>query len=139
MTTGDVPNLAAALKRARRAAGFTNAKAFLATVKASGRQVPSYSTYAQWESGKVKARDETLDPIIEYHREKKTWPKDVTDSDLATALLALAEELREARKERTALTTKVERMQAILDVLAPQAMQDAGVPDVPRGSAGSGH
>lgn len=112
--TADVPNLPLTLKRARRAAQFSNAKDFLAAVKASGRKAPSYSTYAQWESGEVAPRDETLVPIVEYHREKKTWPEEPTGTDLATALMALATELAAAREERTAMAARVEEMDEVL-------------------------
>jgi transcriptional regulator with XRE-family HTH domain len=134
MTTGDVPDLPKVLKRARKAAGFSNAKDFLAAVKASGRKAPSYSTYAQWESGEVTPRDETLDPIIEYHREKKTWPEEPTDSDLASAIRDLTRELREAREERTALAARVEEMDAILKGLVGPAIANGEEPSVPQGT-----
>ncbi len=134
MTRGDVPDLPKALKRARKAAGFSNAKDFLAAIKASGRKAPSYSTYAQWESGEVTPRDETLDPIIEYHHEKKTWPEEPTDSDLASAIRDLTRELREAREERATLADRVEEMDAILKGLVGPTIADAEAPIVPRGN-----
>ncbi len=136
MTRGDVPDLPKALKRARKAAGFSNAKDFLAAIKASGRKAPSYSTYAQWESGEVTPREETLDPIIAYHHEKKTWPEEPTDSDLASAIRELTRELRDAREERATLATRVEEMDAILRSLVAPAIADAEAPSVPRGNGG---
>lgn len=120
MAKGDVPNLPVTLKRARKAAGFSNAKDFLAAVKASGRKPPSYSTYAQWESGEVTPRDETLDPIVEYHREKQTWPEDATDSDLASAIRELTAELRDAREDRKTMRDEVEGLKVLVGSLAAQ-------------------
>lgn len=120
MATGDVPTLPVTLKRARKAAGFSNAKDFLAAVKASGRKAPSYSTYAQWESGEVTPRDETLDPIVEYHREKTTWPEETTASDLASAIRELTIELRDAREDRRAMRDEVEGLKVLVGNLAAQ-------------------
>lgn len=124
MATGDVPNLPVTLKRARKAAGFSNAKDFLAAVKASGRKAPSYSTYAQWESGEVKPRDETLEPIVDYHREKQTWPEDATASDLASAIRELTIELRDAREDRKAMRDEVEGLKVLVGNLAAQLQSE---------------
>lgn len=134
MTTVDTPDLPKALKRARKAAEFSNAKDFLAAVKASGRKAPSYSTYAQWESGEVTPRDETLEPIIEYHREKKTWPEEATGSDLASAIRELTRELRESREERATLAARIEEMDEILRGLVGPAIADGEAQTAPQGN-----
>lgn len=139
MAPGDVPNLPTALKRARKAAKFSNAKDFLVAVKASGRKAPSYSTYAQWESGEVTPRDETLGPIVEYHREKDTWPEEATDADLASAIRELATELRLAREARELTEARLRAVEAELESLraAPAAEESPAPPARPH-SAGSG-
>lgn len=43
---------------------------FLAAVKASEGSAPSYSSYAQWESGSVTPRKTSLAPIRRYHAKR---------------------------------------------------------------------
>lgn len=117
---GGTASLPLTLKRARRAAGFSNAKTFLAAVKASGHQAPSYSTYAQWESGEVTPRDATLEPIVAYHRDAKTWPEEVHEADLAAAIRDLTQELRESREDRKTMQADIDGLQTLVGELAAQ-------------------
>ena len=110
------------LLRARKAAGYSNAQKFLAAVTESGRKAPSYSTYAQWESGKVRPREETLEPIIAFHRERDTWPESAaptpnTELALASAITLLVDELRETRKERDEIRERLEAVEAAIRLL----------------------
>lgn len=59
------------------------------------------------------------------------------DLSLAAAILALTAELAEARRERAETAAKLARIEAVLDVLAPQAMRDAGAPVARHSTAGS--
>lgn len=105
-------DLGTALKRARKAARYSNAKNFLAAVKEAQGSAPSYSTYAQWESGEVQPRDESLAPIEAFHRERGTWVEPAGAPDLASALLALAGELAALREERHAMVRRVDELEA---------------------------
>ena len=125
---------ASLLKRARKAAGFSNAKDFLADIKASGRRAPSYSTYAQWESGEVAPRENTIEPVIDYHRERKTWPDDPPAPELATALRDLAVVVEGVRAEQAAwrrgivaalAATEGPAREALLAALVPQPLESA--------------
>lgn len=105
-------SLATTLRRARKAAGFSNAKAFLEALRAAEGTAPSYSTYAQWESGEVTPRDESLVPVRRYHEGRGTWVEAESAPDLPTALLALARELAALREERQALAGRVADLEA---------------------------
>lgn len=59
------------------------------------------------------------------------------DVSLAAAIRGLTAELAEARRERAELAGKLARIEAVLDVLAPQAMRDVGAPVARHSSAGS--
>lgn len=107
MGSGDASNLPTMLKRARKAAGFSNAKSFLVAVKAAEGQAPSYSTYAQWESGQVVPRDDSLKPIRSFHEKAGSWPAEPGRTDLAAAIMALTGELAALRAEREAWTRGV--------------------------------
>lgn len=113
--------LPATLKRARKAAGFSNANALLDAVNASGREAPSYSTYAQWESGKVTPRDDTLEPVVAYHRERGTWAEvEQESSDLAAAIRELTSELRDSREDRKSMQADIEGLKSLVGSLAAQ-------------------
>jgi hypothetical protein len=92
---------------AREAAGFTNATLFLAAVKEAEGKAPSYSTYAQWESGSVTPRRSSLRIVEHYHATHQTGagtaPAPVAAPDLASALVMLAEEIANLRLERDAM------------------------------------
>lgn len=117
-------NLPLMLTSARRAAKFTNAKSFLAAVKESGRKAPSYSSYAQWESGVVKPRVHSLEPIIEFHRKLKTWPDEQPENDLASAIRELTEELRGSREDRKVMRDEVEGLKTLVGNLAAQLQRE---------------
>jgi hypothetical protein len=146
MALGPDPNnvrLGRDLKRARKAAGYSNAHKFLAAVKAEQGSAPSYSSYAQWESGEVGPRDGSLDPVQKFHEAHKTWtPSEVPD--LATALLGLTRELQAWRLERQSMQDHIEELQAMVrshDLQLRSAPSGAGsgsqaAPDAPQGSAG---
>lgn len=119
----DIPRT---LKRARKAAGFSNAKAFLAAVKEAEGAAPSYSTYAQWESGEVEPRDETLAPVRRFHEARQTWTPEESAPDLAAALVMLTQELRAAREERAAMRDRLDELEAMVQVLVPAADDAAG-------------
>lgn len=95
MTTDDREKLGKWLKRARKSAGYSNARAFLAAVKAAEGTAPSYSTYAQWESGEVGAREETLAPIRRFHAARQTPVTPVIDpmERIALALERIGDKL----------------------------------------------
>lgn len=119
-------DLGTALKRARKAAGFSNAHAFLDAMKAAVGTAPSYSTYAQWESGEVNPRDESLAPVRAFHEARGTWVETQAGPDLATALMALAGELRALREERAQLVARVDELESRLG-----AMPEPGQHQVP--------
>jgi transcriptional regulator with XRE-family HTH domain len=144
MTTDEKAQLARWLKTARKAAGFSNAQKFLAAVKEQEGSAPSYSTYAQWESGEVGAREESLAPIRRFHESRKSAPALTPAPDLATALQALAAELRAAREGRDAADARAraaeERAEAqarAIETLGARvkALEDAASPArrAPRG------
>jgi len=120
MSAPSANDLPTALKRARKAAGFSNARAFLDALKAAEGTAPSYSTYAQWESGEVAPRDESLAPVRRYHEGRGTWFETEAPPDLATALLALAAEMKASREERQVLRDQVEGLQTLVGSLAVQ-------------------
>jgi len=136
------PDLGLALKRARKAAGFSNAHKFLAAVKDDQGSAPSYSSYAQWESGEVEPRDGSLGVVQRFHEKRGSWTPVQTAPDLATALLALARELTALREERLALVDRVSDLEATVELLVAQGPVGSGtaarpVPAAPAQSAGS--
>ena len=143
MATDDRHELGRLLKRARKDAGYSNAHEFLAAVKAEQGAAPSYSSYAQWESGEVGPRDGSLATIEAFHRKRNTWTEPAGAPDLATALLALAAELGALREERQQLRDRVDELAATVALLVERspAEQGSAAPAarvVPRESAGSG-
>jgi len=143
MAPSDKNELGRLLKRARKDAGYSNAHEFLAAVKEEQGAAPSYSSYAQWESGEVGPRDGSLATIEAFHRKRNTWTEPAGAPDLATALLALAQELGALRTERQQLVARVDELEATVALLVERspagqgsAAQAARV--VPRESAGSG-
>jgi len=143
MAVDDRHELGRLLKRARKDAGYSNAHEFLAAVKEEQGAAPSYSSYAQWESGEVGPRDGSLTTIEAFHRKRNTWAEPTGAPDLATALLALAQELEALREERQQLVTRVDEMEAQVAELvaaAPSATGSAArvASAVPLESTGSG-
>lgn len=134
MTAPTTSALPVALKRARKAAGFSNAKAFLVALKDAEGSAPSYSTYAQWESGEVTPRDESLAPVRRYHEGRGTWVETEAAPDLATALLALAHELAALREERATMRAELDDLQALVGRLAQERLSEPA----PEGSRGPG-
>jgi hypothetical protein len=71
------------------------------------------------------------------------WPPDpeindeLEDPSLATALVALAGELRASREERVSLAARLEKMEAVLDGLVQQAMRAVNGPHAPHETSGS--
>lgn len=137
------PSTAQWLIAAREAAGFTNAPDFLAAVKEAEGKAPSYSTYAQWESGSVTPRRSSLKVIERYHAAHgaETSKAPAPAPDLATALLALVTELGALREERTTLARQVEQLQATVALLAERVLDPAETPapaalDARAGTAG---
>lgn len=126
MTATPPANLPQTLKRARKAAGFANAKAFLEAVRIENGSAPSYSSYAQWESGEVGPRDESLRPIVAFHEKRGTWAPEQQAPDVAAALVMLAQELRALREERHELVARVEELEATMRVLVPATDVVAG-------------
>jgi len=143
MAPSDKNELGRLLKRARKDAGYSNAHEFLAAVKEEQGAAPSYSSYAQWESGEVGPRDGSLTTIEAFHRKRNTWTEPTGAPDLATALLALAQELGALRAERQQLVARVDELEATVSLLVEQSPAERGSAAqaarvVPRESAGSG-
>ena len=143
MAPSDKNELGRLLKRARKDAGYSNAHEFLAAVKEEQGAAPSYSSYAQWESGEVGPRDGSLATIEAFHRKRNTWTDPAGAPDLATALLALAQELGALRTERQQLAARVDELEATVALLVERSPAERGSAAqaarvVPRESAGSG-
>ena len=141
LETIETPTLPGALKRARKAAGFSNARDFLAAVKVDQGKAPSYSTYAQWESGEVEPREDSLAVVRDFHKARKTWVEPATAPDLATALAALArstqamaDELAAMRQEREGLRTDLDGLKALVGELLAEIRPELG----PEGSGANG-
>ena len=70
------------------------------------------------------------------------WPPDpevnddLQDATLASALLAIAAELREARQERSAVAQRLDEIEAVLDGLVARATRDGDGQPAPHGAAG---
>jgi hypothetical protein len=129
------PPISQRLIRAREAAGFTNAKAFLAAVKASQGKAPSYSSYAQWESGEVTPRTISLKPVWAFHEtreaaEKPAVAPEPTPDPIVVALTAQTKALEAQTKIIEALvgelqnwrTSDRERIAALEQTPSPEAM-----------------
>ena len=110
-----------------RGAGKTDGADGFAAVKAEQGSTPSYSTYAQWESGQVGAREESLAAIRRFHDSRQAAPLDPAP-DLAAALMALAAELAAAREERAAMRAEVDPLSAVVDRLVAGALAPAAIP-----------
>lgn len=144
------PSTAQWLIRSREAAGFTNAEAFLAAVKKAEGAAPSYSTYAQWESGEVTPRTATIAPIVRYHAAREATskppaPPEPPPDPLATAIIAQAKAIQALADElqawRTEDRTKLEKLGATVGllaerVLAPRERRELVGLDAQQGSAG---
>lgn len=126
MAPTDRQELGRLLKRARKAAGYSNAHKFLAAVKEDQGEAPSYSSYAQWESGEVGPRDGSLDPVEAFHRNRGTWTDVAPAPDLAAALMALAAELSALREERLGMVRRVDELEAQVAELVAAAPSEHG-------------
>lgn len=110
----------------------------------TGKATPSPATLRKlvmfWAGRGIEAPDFDAPPPPVDSRDPMTRLADAIEAQgtLVAAIAALTAELREARMERATMAARVERMEALLDVLAPQAMRDAAERDAPHHSTGSG-
>ena len=146
------PATAQWLIEARSDAGFTNAKDFLAAVKEAEGSAPSYSTYAQWESGSVTPRKVSLAPIRRFHAARQPAPEPTTVTEtpdptavlisaMTGALTELVAELKATREERKRYEDRLAAVERGFERLAERLLlepEDEGSPgrSVPHGTAG---
>lgn len=116
------------LHEQRRLRDLSQTQAFELVYERIGWSRKSRTAYVAIDMGERQPRPEEATVLgAEFG-----WPPDPEISDdpedagLASALLALAGELRAAREERAAVTQRLDQMEAVLDGLVAQAMQDAG-------------
>lgn len=123
MARTDDDTLPRTLKRARKAAGFTNAKDFLAAVKDAEGSAPSYSTYAQWESGEVAPRDETIAAVRRFHEARGTWAP-LSEASLQERAVVAAERSAAAAERQAAAA---EAQLQLMRLFVPSERQDEAV------------
>lgn len=127
------------LHEQRRLRDLSQTQAFEAVFERIGWSRKSRTAYVAIDMGERQPKpDEAAVLGAEFG-----WPPDpeinddLEDVTLATALVALAGELRASREERVSLAARLEKVELVLDGLVQQAMRAVNGPRAPRETTGS--